>query len=327
MNGLLALAFSAGMLAPVNPCGFAVLPAFLAYVVGAPSDSGSGRNQILPRLVGGLRAGAALTVGFAGTFTVIGLLLAVGMRSLISVVPWLAVLLGALLAGAGLVMLAGWSPTLRLPTRHSSTAQRGSLSMAAFGAGYALASASCTAAILLAVVTQALASTNVSGVLLVFAAYAAGSATLLLSLAIFAAFSSSLISRYLRRLLPHMNRITGAILAVSGAYLLVYWLPQLVGGRPSTNVLTGVVGSVSLWINGHQLTVASTAIVLVLAVVGASLITRSAAIEPSKEQRRPKESVDDCCPPTDQRPDAGAAHEVGGLGYEHESSSPAEPGL
>ncbi|WP_430522855.1 hypothetical protein [Mycolicibacterium poriferae] len=28
---LLALAFGAGMLAPVNPCGFAVLPAFLAY--------------------------------------------------------------------------------------------------------------------------------------------------------------------------------------------------------------------------------------------------------------------------------------------------------
>lgn len=35
MNGLLALAFGAGMLAPVNPCGFAMLPAFLAYATGA----------------------------------------------------------------------------------------------------------------------------------------------------------------------------------------------------------------------------------------------------------------------------------------------------
>ena len=102
----------------------------------------------------------------------------------------------------------------------------------AFGAGYALASASCTLAVLLAVVTQALASTNISGVLVVFAAYAAGSATLLLSLALFAAFASGLINRFLRRLLPHMNRITGAVLALSGGYLLLYWLPQLLGGHP-----------------------------------------------------------------------------------------------
>lgn len=301
MTGLLALAFGAGMLAPVNPCGFAILPAFLAYVVGAQDDQNSGgTNQTVTRLVGGLRAGAALTLGFAGTFTAIGLLLAVGVRSLLGVVPWLAAVLGAALALAGLAMLAGWSPALRLPTaRHSRTPRRGAPSMVAFGAGYAVASASCTVVILLAVVTQALASTNVSGVLVVFAAYAAGSATLLLSLAVFAAFSSRLISRYLRRLLPHMDRITGAILAISGVYLLAYWLPQLLGGRPTLNVLAGVVGGVSVWISDHQLGIAATAVVLVTAVVGASLIARSHTTHhatPVKTQSQP-DGTDHCCPP------------------------------
>ena len=42
-----------------------------------------------------------------------------------------------------------------------------------------------------------------------------------------------------------MNRITGAILLLSGDYLIVYWLPQLLGGGPGTSALSGVVGSLS----------------------------------------------------------------------------------
>ena len=34
MNGLLALALTAGMLAPVNPCGFALLPAWITHTLG-----------------------------------------------------------------------------------------------------------------------------------------------------------------------------------------------------------------------------------------------------------------------------------------------------
>ena len=34
MTALLALAFAAGMIAPVNPCGFALLPAWIAQTIG-----------------------------------------------------------------------------------------------------------------------------------------------------------------------------------------------------------------------------------------------------------------------------------------------------
>lgn len=303
MGGLLALAFGAGMLAPVNPCGFAVLPAFLAYAVNTRDDREAPLGAPA-RLVGGLRAGAALTLGFAGTFTAIGLLLALGMRSLIGVVPWLAAAVGAVLTALGLAMLAGWRPSLRLPTRHSRTPRQGPRGMVAFGAGYAVASASCTLAVLLAVVTQAMASTNLSGMLLVFGAYAAGSATLLLTLALFAAFASGLIARFLKQLMPHLHRITGAVLALSGGYLLIYWLPQLLGdGRPGGTALAGVVAAIATWISGHQTFIALTALGLVTTAAVTALIARRRAT--------PTSPVEDCCAPGDEPADDTPAQRSG----------------
>ena len=56
MGGLLTLAFAAGMVAPVNPCGFALLPAWISHTIG------DGDTSPAPvRLLHALRAGAALT--------------------------------------------------------------------------------------------------------------------------------------------------------------------------------------------------------------------------------------------------------------------------
>lgn len=294
MGGLLALAFGAGMLAPINPCGFAVLPAFLAYAVGRDTD-GAPSGSVPARLGGGLRAGVALMVGFAGTFTAIGVLLAVGLRSLIGVVPWLAAVIGAILALAGVAMLLGWPPRPRLPSRGSGTPRQGPMGLVAFGAGYAVASASCTLAVLLAVVTQALATTNLSGVLVVFAAYAAGSATVLLTLAVFAGFASGMISRYVRRLLPHMNRIVGLVLAASGGYLLLYWLPQLLGGGgPGSTALVGVVDALSTWIGRNQPMIAVTALMLITIAAAAGVLSRRRTPDSVQTNEAPGE---DCCPP------------------------------
>jgi len=68
MSGLLALAFAAGMVAPVNPCGFALLPAWITL------SAGDARTHALQaRLIRALNAGLALTIGFAGTLVVVGL--------------------------------------------------------------------------------------------------------------------------------------------------------------------------------------------------------------------------------------------------------------
>ncbi|MGI8627024.1 MAG: hypothetical protein ACR2J5_10725, partial [Geodermatophilaceae bacterium] len=69
--GELAFAYGVGMLALVSPCGFMLLPAFLAYNVADSSGVESSRPQRLGRA---LAVGLAVSVGFAGTFLVGGLL-------------------------------------------------------------------------------------------------------------------------------------------------------------------------------------------------------------------------------------------------------------
>ena len=288
MTGLLVLAFGAGLLAPVNPCGFGLLPAVLTATTNSNGQGAGG--GLVGRLAGGLRAGLALTAGFTATFTVIGLLLTVGVRSVITVVPWLAAALGGVLALVGIAMLAGWHPTLRIGGRQPDTRQVTSTrGLIGFGAGYAIASASCTLAVLLAVVTQAAATTWI-GVLAVFTAYAAGSALLLVTLALLAAATSTALARGMHRMAPYAGRIAGALLALSGGYLLYYWLPPLLGGdRPADGGVAALSAHVATWISTHQLAVALTATALALLTTVVVLLAR----------RRPATAADlDCCPPT-----------------------------
>ena len=277
MSGLLALAFGAGLLAPVNPCGFGLLPAVLTATSGTTGPLAHGDSVetagLVARLAGGLRAGLALSVGFTATFTFIGLLLTIGVRSVIALVPWIAAALGAALALIGLAMLAGWHPALRLPGRHPDPIKvTGTRRLVAFGSGYAVASASCTLAVLLAVVTQAAATTWI-GVIAVFTAYAAGSALLLISLALLAAGTASALARSLRAIAPYASRIAGALLASSGLYLLYYWLPQLLGAaRPSDGGVAALSAHVSSWMSDNQLAVVLAAGVILAGTAATTLL-------------------------------------------------------
>ncbi len=220
-----------------------------------------------------MRSGLALALGFTATFTIIGLLLTVGVRSVIILVPWVAAALGAVLALAGLAMLAGWHPALRLPGRQPDpTNITGTRRLVAFGSGYAIASASCTLAVLLAVVTQAAATTWI-GVLAVFTAYAAGSALLLVSLALLATGAASALARSLRTVAPYASRIAGGLLAGSGFYLLYYWFPPLLGAaRPSDGGVSALSAQVSTWLSTHQPAVVLVAGLLVAATAAITLL-------------------------------------------------------
>ena len=183
-------------------------------------------------------------------------------------------------------MLAGWHPALRLTGRQPDpTKVTGTRRLVAFGSGYAVASASCTLAVLLAVVTQAAATTWI-GVIAVFTAYAAGSALLLVSLALFAAGTATALARGLRAIAPYASRIAGALLALSGLYLLYYWLPPLLGGaRPSDGGVSALSAHVSTWLSTHQLAVVLVAGLIVALTAAATALasrTRAPATPPSR---------------------------------------------
>lgn len=227
----LAIAFAAGLLSPANPCGFAMLPAFVGYYLG--TDAAEGERPVWARLRHGFVVGAAVSAGFAAVFVAAGLVISAGLRSLVTYVPWAAVLIGVLLAATGVALLAGRHVGLRPLERLSPGQGRGLRPMLVFGAAYAAASLSCTIAVLLAVVAQALASANPVEMVAVFAAYGLGGATVLIVLSVSTALASTGLARGVRRLLPFVVRLGGLLLLASGLYLVAYWLPVLAGGLPN----------------------------------------------------------------------------------------------
>lgn len=307
-TGVLGLAFLTGMLATVNPCGFAMLPTYLAYFIGA--GPGAGRKR---PLFAGLRAGAALSAGFATVFVTAGLLAAVGLRSVASALPWAAALIGAVIVAAGLGMVFGWQlPGTRLNlSRILKTGGTGSGLRAVFGYGvaYAVAALSCSLALLLAVVAQAVSTGSLAGLLAVFAAYALGSSVVLVLLSLGAAVARDALARHVRRLLPFVNRLGGAALVLAGIYLLLYWLPALSGGQAG-GIMSGAVTEastgLSVFIAGNWAIITSAAVAVVLAAVALSLRRRSKSKAQDSnmpaEEAESSENTESCCSPAPHLP-------------------------
>ena len=219
-HNLIGLAFAAGMVAALNPCGFAMLPAYLTLVVNRAD--GDQRSAVL-RALG---ATAAMAAGFLTVFGLFGLLTVSVASTLQQHVPYLTVLVGLALVALGFWLLSGreiatlnWNPLAASP-RWAPTARIGS--MFGYGVAYAVASLSCTVGPFLAVTGSSLRSgSRLTGVA-VYAAYAGGLAIVVGALAVTVALASTALIDRVRRVLPYVNRISGAVLVVVGAYVAYY---------------------------------------------------------------------------------------------------------
>jgi len=93
--GLYGFALAAGMVAAFNPCGFAMMPAYLSLTVhGSGHDSGEapGWARALGRALG---ATAAMTAGFVLVFGTFGLLVAPLAAAVQAHLPWVTVASGS----------------------------------------------------------------------------------------------------------------------------------------------------------------------------------------------------------------------------------------
>lgn len=203
-------AFGAGVVATVNPCGFAMLPSFLAFYLG-DGEGAAAERGLLARWGGGFAVGLVLSAAFASVFVVAGVVVSIGIRELLDVVPWVAAAIGAILLALGVAMLAGRHVGLTAAdrVRVDRGASHGYRRVALFGIGYALASLSCTLAVFLIVAGQASTVGDPLGMAAVFAAFAAGAATVLVAVCLSAALARGALVRALRRALPLANRLAG----------------------------------------------------------------------------------------------------------------------
>ena len=217
----LAWAFSAGMLATVNPCGWALLPSYAAYYLGS-SEAGYEERSTVLRASEGLRLGLLMTAGFLVIFTIVGVAISLGLRVLIQAMPFLAILVGVGLIGIGLWLLLGGSLSFSFPTPKIDAQARNPRAVFLYGLAYGFASLSCTLPIFLAVIGSSLATGTPGEAAIMFASFGAGMAVVLMAVVISIALVKGAIVEKLQSMLPYVYRFGAALLILAGAYLIWY---------------------------------------------------------------------------------------------------------
>ncbi|MCJ0875094.1 cytochrome c biogenesis CcdA family protein [Streptomyces sp. AP-93] len=214
----LALALTAGILAAVNPCGFALLPAYLSLLV--LGDDSPTRTVAIGRA---LTATASITIGFAALFGIFGLAIQPVAGQVQEHLPWFTIAFGILMAAAGLWLLLGRQlPTLAPRLRRAPALTRSIPSMALFGTAYAIASLGCTIAPFLAIVISAFRSGSHAEGVLLFAAYALGMGLIVGIASLTVALTRTTAVPHLRRAGALAPRIGGGLLLAVGGYVAYY---------------------------------------------------------------------------------------------------------
>jgi cytochrome c biogenesis protein CcdA len=223
----LGFAFGAGMVAAVNPCGFAMLIAYLGLYVSA--DGASSSSSVAGRLGQASLVVFAMTTGFILLFGVMGIAIAAGAQPLVKFFPWVGLGIGVLLAltgawmiGSGNSLYSGFAE--RLSARMGGVGQRNLKAYFAFGLGYGTASLSCTLPIFLAIVSSALTSGSFLNSVFQFVLYGLGMGLVIMVLTLSIAIFRNAMIHKVRKVVPYVQPVSAGLLLVAGGYIVYYWL-------------------------------------------------------------------------------------------------------
>lgn len=224
----LAIAFLAGLVSCVSPCVLPVIPVFAGYVGGAAGTGWSaGAGTASAAMPGGSATWRAtgFLLGFLGVFVILWASIGVVGFALMSTVPLLRQLTGALIIVMGAFMIAGRHPMLALPGRFAAAGRGGPVLL---GAGVAVGWTPCIGPTLGAILALAASAPTAPSGLLLLLAYAAGLAVPFLAVLVavrrFRRLASWLAGH--RRL---VDVVTGTLVVVVGVLVFTGAFARLAG--------------------------------------------------------------------------------------------------
>jgi cytochrome c-type biogenesis protein len=267
-----AYAFGVGMVATFNPCGFAMLPAYLSFFLGLEGAREEGARGSPLRA---LAVGATMTAGFLVVFGLLGIVLEPVLDAVQEKLPWVTIVLGIGLIGLGIALLAGRTLSFNLPKVSRGADSQQHWSVFVFGISYALVSLSCTLPTFFAAVAGVFDTENfVSGVA-VFIAYGLGMGLVLMVLTLAIALAQRGLVTNLKRALPYVNRVSGGLLVLAGAYVAYYgWYELRVReGDTSGGAIADLVFDLNARISSFIQDAGPVRIGLLLALIIAASIT------------------------------------------------------
>lgn len=266
----ITFALAAGLLAAFNPCGFALLPSFLALLVAGPGG-----------VWRALRLSAAMTAGFVTVFGLIGVLFSVTTVPIQRHLPWAAVVMGVVLVLLGGWLLSGRELGVRLPRLSAGSPSHSLLGLYGYGASYAVASLSCTIAPFLAVTGLVTGAGEIATGIGAFLAYGVGMGLIVGLLAMLVALAREATVRRTRAALPWISRAGGGFLLLAGLYVTYYgWYElRLLTDRTARHdpVVTAVLdaqGAVTTWLDTIGIGGIAVAFALVAALSAGAAVSR-----------------------------------------------------
>lgn len=234
LDGPFAYALFLGMAATVNPCGFALLPAYLAAFVGLEETAGQRRWLAPWGAVGrAVAVSGVLTAGFVTVFGLFGAVVSKVIDDAERHLSWVTVVIGLAMVALGVWLLLGRALTLALPKLQRGGADGTYTGMYLFGVSYALASLSCTIATFLGATSLAFRAGSYVSTVAVFVVYALGMGVVVCVLTVAVALAKAGLVARIRGLVPKINRIAGGLLVIAGAYVAYYgWYSERVLSDP-----------------------------------------------------------------------------------------------
>jgi cytochrome c-type biogenesis protein len=245
-----ALALTRGAVSAFNPCGFAMLPAYLGAFV---NSSGQVDERPATRIVRATEAGALVTAGFLVVFGVIGTIVSEVSASVLKVAPWMTIVIGIVLVGLGIAMLRGFQPKISLPNPAQRAASKaGTLSrrgMFLYGVSYAIVSLGCTLPIFMGQVISTFNRSHIVDGIVLYVAFALGMGLVVITLSIAVSLAQHSFVRAMKNVLPYLQRISALVLIAAGLYVTYYgWYEQRLlnaTGNVSGGALASQVTSLS----------------------------------------------------------------------------------
>lgn len=214
----LSLVFAAGVFATFNPCGFAMLPAYMTMLIN------SSTKHVTPAQLA-LRAiqfASLMSLGVISVFAIFAAVIFPISTSVQKYLPIVTITIGALLIALGTATLLGravflkklWSPNTAPSTRLKS--------LYLYGVTFALGSVSCTIGPLLAATSKTL-NLGLVATLRTYLFYALGMSATIMVIALIALFSQATLGK-IRNSIRVIEIISSIFLLAIGFYLIIFAL-------------------------------------------------------------------------------------------------------
>lgn len=274
----LSLAIVAGVLATFNPCGFALLPAYMGMIAAA--NEGRSKSQAL---IGGLRFASGMTVGFILLFGTFGVVFAPFASAISRYLPIVTIIVGLLIValgfwlllgrkvGNGAGLIKGWSPG------------ESWFSQVGYGLTFAIVSLSCTLGPFLAVTGASIRSSDFFGIVFTFVAFALGMGAAVSVIAVATALTGSQVSVWMRSKSEVISRFTGSLVILAGLYVAWFgWFEWRVnsGERVNDPIISAVTDAQAWVVNtlsANSGLVITLAFIIVMVGVAGIIVTKKRA--------------------------------------------------